>query len=134
MRKNRIKLFILLFWVFFSCRENKYTPYQKIIDQTDFKKNKYKKILVIPNEGCSGCISSATDYAVNNISKTDSIFIVFTNIHDIKKLKLSLRSFLSYKFVRLDTINHFSSSKIKSIYPQYWHIKNGKIIKIQNYN
>ncbi|MEC7754028.1 MAG: hypothetical protein VYB44_08360 [Bacteroidota bacterium] len=54
---------------------------------TPINLNKLKYILVLPGEGCSGCISK-TEKFVKSLPENSSVFVIFTNIRSVKILKL----------------------------------------------
>lgn len=53
---------------------------------SDANLNKIHYIVIIPSQGCGGCITYAEDFCKRNKSR-DEIFFVFTNIVSLKILK-----------------------------------------------
>ena len=49
----------------------------------------YSFVIIIPEEGCSGCISEAEDFYMVNKNRED-IFFIFTNIRSAKSLGLRM--------------------------------------------
>lgn len=84
------------------------------------QKKKIKNVVVIPNEGCGGCISDATlFFKENNMLYKNNTIIIFTGVYDIKQLRISIgSSFLNKKNVFMDKDNIFMNTNVSSIYPQ----------------
>lgn len=85
---------------------------KKKTDQlTDFLNNTFPRlengeILVIPNSGCSGCISDAEN-TVDSLIKRKNFKIIFTQIQSLKALTYRLKS----KNINLADSNIFIDSK-----------------------
>lgn len=77
------------------------------------------KILIIPREGCGGCISGVTYYVVKNYDKLDAdLTVVFTGVGDLKLLKEQVgEAFIDKPNVIIDTSGYFQAPKIVSNYP-----------------
>jgi hypothetical protein len=87
-----------------------------------------EQAFVIPNEGCGGCISNATNYVYNNIDTLSNSIIIFTKVRDKKLLKNQLGdTFLSRKNVFIDKKN-FASIDLNTIYPKIYTLKNRKVV------
>lgn len=100
--------------------------------RSDFTEKQLEKIdfvIIIPNEGCGGCITYAEEFYSLNKDKNNMIFI-FTNIISMKDLKYKIIVNTNTTF--LDTENRYLSAypKDKQIYPCILKIKNGKIYQI----
>lgn len=80
---------------------------------------KYKAYLVIPNSGCSGCISSAEDMLKRGINQSNQVKYVLTKIESLKMLsyKMGFDVTKNEKII-IDKQNLFNSGPLKSIYPQ----------------
>lgn len=89
----------------------------------------YKYVVLIPNSGCSGCISNAENFYLENVNNSDIKFI-FTYIASKKNLYLKLnREFLSKNNVYIDLKNDFHFKNFKeSIYPIVFFIENGQVV------
>ena len=82
-----------------------------------FKTN-FKSIIVIPYEGCSGCISNTTAFVKEHIDTLRSN-IIFTGIEDFKILKLKIGpKVLKSDKVYFDLDNKLMQKEFASIYPQ----------------
>ncbi len=93
----------------------------------------YDYILLIPNSGCTGCISEAEYFFKSHVDDMKIKFI-FTRIYSRKELAIRLgKSNLQKKNVYLDYENTCFFPECKeSIYPVVAKIKNGIIDKIEN--
>lgn len=88
--------------------------------------------VIIPNQGCEGCISTAEAFVKNNIAKSDSIRYIFTRIQSVKLLRIKLGSnVISSSKVLLDTANMIEyPDKGKEIYPMIVTVKDHQISRI----
>lgn len=109
-----------------------YNYYDSIINEsfTDVDKAELKHIIIIPNQGCGGCITYAEDFYSNNKCRND-IFFVFTNIVSLKVLFLDIE--IRTENTLLDINNKFIEilPNDKIIYPIVLFIDNGKVKKIE---
>lgn len=55
---------------------------------SNFSRKKYSFIVIIPNAGCTGCISEAVSFFQN--THDERIFFVFTNISSVKEFRLMM--------------------------------------------
>jgi hypothetical protein len=85
--------------------------------------------IIIPNQGCEGCISQAEAYVKKNITAQDNIRYIFTRIQSTKLLKIKLGAdIMSSNKVLLDTANIIEyPDKKKEIYPMTVTLSNHKI-------
>lgn len=107
--RNLCLLLILVMWMC-SCRSDNYLHIiQEELDEVaDFSYNKYSFVVIIPNEGCPGCISEAVNFYHNNLN--DSIFFIFTNIFSRKDFRLNMGTGIENRDnVYIDTENEFLS-------------------------
>lgn len=89
----------------------------------------FDRIIIIPGEGCGGCISSATSYIISEEIPQDlRIHTVFTNVGDYKLFRNQIGYQLNPEDYSLDSSNYLRLDKISSIYPQLIIIEKGKII------
>ncbi|MEM0992951.1 MAG: hypothetical protein AAGI49_07925 [Bacteroidota bacterium] len=76
--------------------------------------------LIIPETGCSGCMSKAEDF-IRNIdeAKREKIFVVYTRISDRKLTKNRIYSMTDGNFdnIHFDTTNDLYDTGYKAIYP-----------------
>lgn len=89
-------------------------------------------IVVIPNQGCPGCISEAESFVSKNVDRFENIIYVFTRINSRKLLKIKLGdSVINKKNIRFDVENKIVYPvKEKSIYPMIVHLKNLTVSRI----
>lgn len=92
----------------YSCNFDSYLEnVQKGLNATpSFKSGIYSYVVIIPNTGCSGCISEAVSFFRNN--KDDNIFFIFTNIFSKKDFYLNMGNSIKNKEnVFIDINNEF---------------------------
>lgn len=133
MRYYKFLIFILFIN---SCAKNNcLTEYNKYLNDfyilNNYDNYSIKNVIIVPNEGCGGCISDATSFFKENLKKNSSnTIVIFTGIYDLKQLNLTVgKSFLKEKNVFIDTENIFMNSNIASIYPQILETDNGCVKK-----
>lgn len=116
-----MKKLVLLLTVIslFSCHTNeKFKILSEDLKIIDHDQSNFKKVIIIPNEGCTGCISNATAFIKENIDSLKSN-VIFTGIQDFKVLKFKIgNKVLNSKKVYFDRENKFMQKEIASIYPQ----------------
>jgi len=84
--------------------------------------------IIIPGEGCGGCISQITGDLISGIDTLNSN-VVFTGIGDKKLLKNQLgKSVTEHSLVYFDYENILMDTRISSIYPQIVIITKNKLI------
>lgn len=93
----------------------------------------YDYIFLIPNSGCTGCVSEAEHFFKSHVNDI-RIKFVFTRIYSRKELAIRLgKNNLQKKNVFLDYENMFFFPESKeSMYPIVVKIKNGVIDKLEN--
>lgn len=117
---------IFFFCLLVSCRQDDNNGYQTLIRGDDFeaflqanavKTNSFKEIIIIPNVGCSSCISDAEKDFIKQYKNQDRLYI-FTSISDFKLFKISLpNAALSSKNVIIDIDSKLVEIGFNSIYP-----------------
>ncbi len=137
MKRTNV-FFVYIFFIvllLYNCNENHGDSTLNLIAITLKKVHsslkKYDVILIIPNEGCNGCIKEATQYVIDNNQSInqETTAIVFTGIDDMKLFKLHVdNNLLSNKNVFIDNSNYFMNSKFSSMYPQTILLNNEKVI------
>lgn len=96
---------------------------------------KFKAIILIPREGCGGCISEATMITKELLGNRRDIGLIFTDVTDMKLLKLQYgNNLLKDQNVSVDITNLFVDKRISSIYPQIFYLKNGKCVFSELFN
>jgi hypothetical protein len=85
--------------------------------------------VVIPNQGCEGCISTAESFVKQHYASAGNIKYVFTRISSLKLLKIKLGSDVAgSRKVLLDTANSIRyPDRSHDIYPMIVHIRNRRI-------
>jgi|GEM_PF-4369485 hypothetical protein len=128
---KKLNFIFIVPFILFNCT-NKFKSLENellIIDNNILTRD----LIVIPKEGCAGCILNATHYVENNIDRIKEN-ILFTDIQDIKLFKLKVDSgFLNNEKVFLDTQNKVKSKEI-GIYPVLIETKDGEIISVSDYS
>jgi hypothetical protein len=133
MRQNNI-IFSFFLFCLISCDTSNDKAYLKLKEISKNSLSSYSNVIIIPGEGCSGCISDAGNFVKLNIEKLKRTLIIFTNIKDHKLLRLKMgRTLFAYPNVKTDTANLVGETKLLSLYPQLVEIKNGKIHKYGNF-
>lgn len=95
--------------------------------------SRYESIVLIPESGCSGCISEAENYFLKNREQSEILFL-FTkfSIEKDLKLKLGIKS-LESSNIYLDKVNRYYLSKyVECKYPVVISLRKGKVYKIDN--
>jgi hypothetical protein len=116
--------------IFNACSEE-HAPLRKNIHALDADMLSTGTYVIIPNQGCEGCISQAEAFVKKNITK-DNIRYVFTKIQSTKLLKIKLgNDIMSSRKILLDTANIIEyPDKKNDIYPMIVTVSNHKITRI----
>lgn len=124
---NRI-LLILCVLTTSACSE-KNAGLREAVYALDGNKLSTGSYLIIPNQGCEGCISSAEAFVRNNFKTSDNIRYIFTRIQSVKLLKIKLGSdVMASNKVLLDTANIIAyPDKKNEIYPMIITMRNNEI-------
>lgn len=127
-----VSVLLLLFFSLSGCidKEKKYiNDMMEILSNIpSFSISNYNYIVVIPGVGCSGCISEAESFFLEN--KNDSVFFIFTKINSLKHLRLRVGDSINNKNVYIDkddVVLHYDVNK--SLYPLVFDIKKKDDIK-----
>lgn len=132
---QKMKLFIALLSlciVFCSCKQQQQiNEYEKYIHSV-FEKSEIAKvsfIIIIPNQGCAGCINYLEEFYSEYSNQTDLKF-VFTNVLSLKVLrhKLSINQMNTYIDLKNEALKYYPSDK--KLYPCILELKNGRIKNI----
>lgn len=122
-----------------SCKNESY--YEKkmkiqIKNKLSHEIKNLKAVVILPNQGCQGCISEVEQFMIHNANKNLGIKYVLTKIVSRKVLKNKIGDSIYYsKAVLIDSLNAFSSIGEKSsIYPSIFYIKdeNFQSVEFQN--
>ncbi len=125
-------LFSLIFIILLGCISDRDKYIQNTLNELEkvpnFSISKYNYVVIIPGAGCSGCISEAESFFLEN--SNDSIYFVFTNIYSLKYLKLRTKNKINNSNVFIDKENKLLNSNIQeNIYPIIFNLKNKSNIK-----
>ncbi|WP_367915646.1 hypothetical protein [Leadbetterella sp. DM7] len=92
----------------------------------------YHDIIVLPNQGCEGCISSVENYVLTNFPELNATRIIFTRISSVKLLKIRMGdSIFHAPNVIIDSTNLFEFPQTEAtIYPLFIKAENKKITDI----
>lgn len=96
---------------------------KKELEQTDF-------IIIIPHQGCSGCITYAEDFYLR-YKYNRNIKFIFTHIISFKNLKNRLKINMNNTLIDRDNNWLMIGEPDKKIYPCILQIKNDKVIDIR---
>jgi hypothetical protein len=131
VRLNYKVLFLFITLLISACAD-KHASLHQAIDALDKSRLTTGSYVIIPNQGCEGCISTAEAFVKNNIGKADSIRYIFTRIQSAKLLKIKLGSnVMASNKVLLDTANMIEyPDKGKEIYPMIITVKDHHIDRI----
>lgn len=88
--------------------------------------------VIIPNQGCEGCISTAEDFVKRHYASSLDVKYIFTRAQSLKLLRIKLGSeVMSSSKVLVDSSNVIRyPEKEKDIYPMIVTMKDGKIVKV----
>ncbi len=117
--------------------KSKYETYQSRLMELGGNKlaNNYSAVVLIPQEGCGGCISNATQFITEHIDSLNRVAIIFTGVRDKKLLKLRIDSrFFTRDNVYFDDNNLFMHLDVASTYPQLLHIKDGQVALVETFS
>lgn len=105
-----------------SCKEKQ--PIEIFLKKKELK---YDQLVLIPNEGCTGCISDASTYFIKNLNENHKTLIIYTKINDLKVFKLRFPEyFLKLKNVIIDSTNFLSNDR-ELVYPEFYTLKSNTI-------
>jgi len=119
---------------FSFCIRNENHTYDQALENY-FKLENFNHIAIIPNEGCSGCISDATNAVKKNIDDLPYLGVLFIKVEDEKLLKLKIgEQFLNYNRVQIDQEKLFSKVELNTLYPLLIKIKKEKVVKVETFD
>ena len=114
-----------------ACKQNSHYSI-KTFAKLDKEINNRKAIVVIPNQGCPGCISTAESFVTENAKKQIDVVFIFTRISSMKllrsKLGTEVQQLKNIIFDSNNTIEYLDDTK--EIYPMIIFVDHGKIKKI----
>jgi len=137
---NKIIILIGTFVIsfFLSCNNSSYDSFLKETTQSSFKDElqRLKAIVVLPGQGCGGCITEVENFLINNSQEYDNVIYILTNIFSKKILYQKLGdSICNSSKVYIDSDNKFINTRFKEAqYPAMLYIEKGQIINIEYQN
>jgi len=89
--------------------------------------------VIIPNQGCEGCISTAEDFVKRHYTSAQDVKYIFTRAQSLKLLRIKLGTeVMSSSKVLVDSGNVIRyPEKEKDIYPMIVTMKDGEITGIK---
>lgn len=132
MYNAKLNYSLLLFlFILSSCSSNN-ESLRKNIAALDSNMLSTGSYVIIPNQGCEGCISQAEDFVKKHITGTDNIRYIFTRIQSTKLLKIKLGSdIMRSRKILLDTANIIEyPDKKNDIYPMIVTVSDHKITHV----
>ncbi len=133
MKLVKVLTILFVMVLYMSCVNNtKYKIFQESFNTIGINLASPKTVVVIPNEGCGGCISNATRYMIEHIDAlNNSTCVIFTGIKDLKLFKLQVNNtFLNRSDVFIDANNELFKGEMSSIYPQIIYVEEGEVIDV----
>lgn len=129
---NYSRLLLLLSILVMTACSDKHTKLREAIHALDADTLATGSYVIIPDQGCEGCISTAEAFVKDNINAPDSTKYIFTRIQSVKLLKIKLgNDVMSSSKVLLDTADIIEyPDKEKAIYPMIVSVKDHRIDKI----
>jgi hypothetical protein len=131
---KRYKSILLgIFTLLMGCKNDGYNLISSKNIFSSFKK-KIEFVVVIPIEGCTGCISEVTQYLLkNHPDGIEDCAIVFTNIRDRKGVRILLKPISNLSSVTLDFENRYYVPKSELVnYPVIYE-RSGSSLKKRKY-
>lgn len=130
MKINVIFIFIII--IISSCQSSVDNNELRMALEKIRESSKLVNTIIIPGEGCGGCISDATRFVFDNIDSLNNTTIIFTGVLDKKLLLFNLgESFLSRPNVFVDEENLIPKHRTLGYYPLFIEIKNNKVNAIK---
>lgn len=88
-------------------------------------------LVIIPREGCGGCINSTTVFMKKYLPQLENTFVIYTGVEDKKLFKLQVgEDFLKNSKVIIDSENNLLRNEIiPGVYPRLYVIKDNILIK-----
>ena len=90
-RINFLIIVIIILQITIGCKSDK-KAFQECVNfvEKQLSNKKIDFVVIIPNQGCAGCISYMEDFYIHN-NENPSIAFVFTNITSLKILKMKIK-------------------------------------------
>jgi len=121
----------ILFLCLCKCQSPSYSEklLERFYDLFDSSNFDYKYLIIIPNSGCSGCITNAETFFIENKERTD-VFFVFTRVQSRRELQLRVgEENLNRSNVYIDSNNRLYFKEFEdSVYPVIFSFQDNEII------
>ena len=130
-KSNKVSLLLILTLFTLSCnKQNDLELIKSSFESAniDLENWSNKAVIILPNSGCSGCISSTEQFIVDNKDKFEGrLFFVFTRIQS-KKATLARMNLHNYQDENMYfDIDNFFRSEALGNYPFVAIIRDGEI-------
>lgn len=135
---NRIVKLTLILFLLVGCKENKfeiYDPLIKEIKQNKVDLGQYDVIMLVPSEGCGGCINGAESFLVNSYDKASKkkMLFVVTGHSSKKTLRIRLgEKVLNNPDIIADYKHLFDKPPFMGDYPKVMYLENGNIVDVKD--
>lgn len=97
-----------------------------------FDSSIYDAILVIPEAGCDGCISSSVYFVKDNFADLTRLGVIFTRIGSKKALRARIGTdLLNSPRTHIDEVDYLNFEPFNSIYPLVVYLEDSKVSLIQ---
>ena len=129
LSKSYCKLLLLL--SLFACKPQ-HADLLHAIQTVDNKLLPSGHYVIIPNQGCEGCISTAEDFVKRHYASSQDVKYIFTRVQSVKLLRIKLgREVMGSNKILVDSGNVIRyPEKEKDIYPMIVTMKDGMIARI----
>lgn len=130
MNRANLLILFLLISIITSCGIERKTKAELARKLNIFLDNSQLKsldaVIILPGEGCSGCISS-TEQFVKNLQQSDKIHVIFTAVRSKKILRLKLNLDLNEPFYHIDDESILNQDRSYTIYPTVVLLEDGQV-------
>lgn len=131
MYRSKLPYSLLFFLLLFSCKQQHADLLHALrtVDKPLLPSGHY---VIIPNQGCEGCISTAEDFVKRHYASSQDVKYIFTRVQSLKLLRIKLGSdVMGSSKILVDSGNVIRyPEKEKDIYPMIVTMKEGEIARI----
>lgn len=131
----RILFYLLLISIFYSCKDNDYEAFlmDKIQNNLGNEMRTVDAFVILPGQGCSGCISEGEKFLIENSENYQSVKFILTKIVSKKILKQKIGNIIyNAPNVYIDSLGVFTSTSFhETIYPTILYMKYGELDDIE---
>lgn len=127
-RINFLIIITIILQITIGCKSDNKKAFQDCVNlvKEQLSNRKIDFIVIIPNQGCAGCISYMEDFYIHN-NENPSIAFVFTNITSLKILKMKIKINDSSTYLDIDNRIMDYYPENKKLYPCIIELNDGKI-------